>query len=789
MPLGIAMLAATPHSAAALHHLKPASSKPQYLHDPSKSSHPVAAGLLKGLTFRTKNNARTILQKCTAKVLRRKKTDKISGGLSCPETTLGYPLDHTTSPLALRAPRLSLSDLDSFKTLPDIAPSTGSSFHSANSSSPSIGLQCHSPSPSYHSPPSSASSLESHPSRNQSALTDEAKGSGFVDATNVPKTEVKLPNILPAVQDNPALHTKASVSLSIHTKASVSLSTQDSSLKTDASSSSLKKKQLKNKIKRFFKSPFERKHDSAISVPNATQYQDMENQADQQATKPDVEEESLNPWEQARAIPDEKYCRLVLRACDPLRKVKPKHVAVFNRCEGAFHHVTFVRLYRNRKFEEFVVRIPAHGTSALWSEEDRFMMEREVDLMRHVRRNTNAPVAEIFDHDTGCDNSLGRPYIVEARIPGSPAYNIWFEKGIHYDPEMALRDGDHPSNDTEKKRVNFLWSLADAMNELRKLEFDQTGTLVVQYVHGQGETSSIGSHYTWTSPQDPGRATEHTPSSTTQEFLKDPLDRCCNIEAECAQGGEDWRRNVELCRKVGIRKILDMVVSTPAFNQPAETFTICHPDLDLQNILTDEEGYVTGIIDWDGAFLAPRCMGASSVPKFLNRDWFPEEFGGLYSFPNLIWRTSHYRSIYAAAMINESQLETHPDACLITNSAIYTSAITGLVGFSAGGDVEDFISKLLKSIPRLHRIPERSYLVEIGRGLVEEECLLKQDIAAMLEPQLPEEKFFELLPSNIDNDTASTILQDEEGSVRDECRKDSGEPDMCTAAVPNKEDG
>jgi hypothetical protein len=252
-----------------------------------------------------------------------------------------------------------------------------------------------------------------------------------------------------------------------------------------------------------------------------------------------------------------------------------------------------------------------------------------------------------------------------------------------------------------------------------------------------------------------------------------------------------------------------MVFSTPAFNQAAEDFTIWHPDLDLQNILTDENGNVTGIIDWDGAFLAPRCMGASSVPKFLNRDWFPAEVGGLYSFPNLIWRSDHYRSLYTAAMIHQAPMQEHPDGHFISKSAIYTAALSCVMKLNGCGDIEDFVVKLLQSISRLNRIPVTEYLVELGRGLAEEEKLLKHDIAVMLEPQLPEDKYFKLLRSITEQSTslsAPSSVDGVEATSRDTCKtrlssKDViiadqdgtslavAEPNERTSDPPSKDDG
>jgi hypothetical protein len=297
----------------------------------------------------------------------------------------------------------------------------------------------------------------------------------------------------------------------------------------------------------------------SISVPSSQPPTHTQEDEDEHEEGTGVEGDVLIPegrmWASVRAIPNEKYCRLVLRACDPFRKVNPGYVAVVGHCEGSFHRVTFVRLYKNSKFENYVVRIPAHGTSELWTKEDSYMMKREVDMMRFVWRNTKTPVARIYDHDTDLDNILGMPYIVEARIEGTPAHKTWFHKGDDYHPEIALREGDHPSKETEKKRINFLLSLARIMNDFGKLHFDRSGSLVVPSTGLRPHTALTGPHYTWTSSTTPGNPNQHIPGSSTQGTIEGPLDDFCNIEAECAQRGACWHQDIDFCRRVGMRKI------------------------------------------------------------------------------------------------------------------------------------------------------------------------------------------------------------------------------------------
>ncbi|KAJ7151129.1 hypothetical protein C8R46DRAFT_1123364 [Mycena filopes] len=52
-------------------------------------------------------------------------------------------------------------------------------------------------------------------------------------------------------------------------------------------------------------------------------------------------------------------------------------------------------------------------------------------------------------------------------------------------------------------------------------------------------------------------------------------------------------------------------------------FFLSHPDLNYQNILVDEEGNVTGLIDWDDTCVVPRQCAFARYPSWITRDWDP----------------------------------------------------------------------------------------------------------------------------------------------------------------------
>ncbi|KAI0037992.1 hypothetical protein FA95DRAFT_1578466, partial [Auriscalpium vulgare] len=52
-------------------------------------------------------------------------------------------------------------------------------------------------------------------------------------------------------------------------------------------------------------------------------------------------------------------------------------------------------------------------------------------------------------------------------------------------------------------------------------------------------------------------------------------------------------------------------------------FILGHPDPDSQNVLVDETGEVSGLIDWDNVEICPRQLGALAFPLWITVDWDP----------------------------------------------------------------------------------------------------------------------------------------------------------------------
>jgi hypothetical protein len=290
-----------------------------------------------------------------------------------------------------------------------------------------------------------------------------------------------------------------------------------------------------------------------------------------------------------------------------------------------------------------------------------------------------------------------------------------------YDPDesgYAYRTADDPSIQTEKKRLTFLRSLARIMTDIQSVSFEKIGMPVLNF----SGNPYVGPSYRWLGDGSDD-AIARKPVATFQQYIQ--------TELEKFRPKEDAPVNTRTMKAEGIWRILNIIFSLPVFNPSGpQTFTIHHNDLDLQNILVDDNGNVTGLIDFEGSWAAPRCVGAAAVPLFLRNDWFPRYTHDLRIGPHLAWNYHHYREVYAVALI-EAGNDT--DSKYTLKSAIYQSALAAI---TEGGDANDLIEKLLRQIPNC-LVHADDVKVAMGVGWDAAVAKLKVEFARVFEPQLP----------------------------------------------------
>ncbi|KAF2450817.1 hypothetical protein P171DRAFT_503564 [Karstenula rhodostoma CBS 690.94] len=451
-----------------------------------------------------------------------------------------------------------------------------------------------------------------------------------------------------------------------------------------------------------------------------------------------------------RAIPEQNYktCLVAIQSLQNRRgdPITAEDCKVLGKTEGAYHVVVSIGVTRKGNLERYIFRVPANGTAALWRQEDRYMMEREVELLRQIRRNTDIPVPNVIAYNTELLNTLGAPWMLTDMLPGNSAYRIWFDAPSE---EPNYYRADVPSPETHRKRVTFLKSLAGHMVKLLPLEFDCIGIPEIRFTHNIQDVDAcksykaiMGPSYHWNSMTDAFEVEMRGPFEATQDYLGYGLRDWCDQDdlQDDDPGYND--PNEDPVMLMGVYKLLQIIFNCTVFNpdRDPEKFLIHHNDLDLQNILTDKDGVVTGIIDWDGAYAGPRCIGPTATPKFLLRDWFPHECGkNLERAPFMGFMTKHYRNIYAAAVYLAGKEQGIDDIATryTTKSALYQAIFAAIY---EGGHPLDITNKVLRSIPGFRMQPSH-FKKLLGKGWPAAVEYLEREIPKIFEAELPDEKF------------------------------------------------
>ncbi|KAF9692070.1 hypothetical protein EKO04_009875 [Ascochyta lentis] len=441
----------------------------------------------------------------------------------------------------------------------------------------------------------------------------------------------------------------------------------------------------------------------------------------------EYEEDEDHPrcdWKTIDAIPASSYEKLVSHTCTfsgPLKQLKR-----FAYKKGTYNAVSFIGVLTRDKYDSYVVRVPGHATVEHWTAQDAYMLEREVQTIEYIRKNTSVPVPQIYSHSSWFNNRLHHPFIMMKRLPGKSAYSIWFDDDFgEADPEVNFRFGDLPSHAVEKKRINFLRSLARIMTEINALSFDQIGIPVIPL--DCSAPPSIGHTYHWDNTSS-DVSTKRPALSSTRDLIRTRPDSLCTPSLF---SNDSKAHN----RLLGTLKLLDIIFSQPIFHptpSAPETFTLHHADLDLQNILVDDMGNITGIIDWDRCTTAPRCIGASSAPLFLQKDWMPQYLNNLDTSPYMAFTTHRYRQMYAAALAEQGCA----DAQFTSKSAMYQAGVLALMDHE-GGNVTDFLEKVMRSIPQF-RADVDECLVALGMGWPAGEQVLEKEVRKLFEPEMPD---------------------------------------------------
>ncbi|KAM0450946.1 hypothetical protein ACHAO4_006338 [Trichoderma viride] len=257
--------------------------------------------------------------------------------------------------------------------------------------------------------------------------------------------------------------------------------------------------------------------------------------------------------------------------------------------KGGFNKIYLVRTSQRQLIMR--VSLPVCPQTKTWG---------EVTTLHFLRRATTVPVPEVVAFDDSAENEIGFEWILMEFMPGNSAYKRW----------RAL---------SMSQKVALVQQVVDLQAQIFRHEFNDIGTLVVDESENSQEVcpgeviSSMffwGGHFDYDIARGPFRSSHDWLAAYLEFLVQDQREALGQAEDE--EDEEDINFALALTRR--LINLLSKIF--PTSERLLERTVICHDDLSLSNILVDDEGKVTAIIDWECVSAMPRWL-ATQIPRFL----------------------------------------------------------------------------------------------------------------------------------------------------------------------------
>lgn len=304
----------------------------------------------------------------------------------------------------------------------------------------------------------------------------------------------------------------------------------------------------------------------------------------------DLDSETFGPL---LDIPESAFINLATKTRADIFNTTSSSGCLVRRIGGSYNLVHIIQLDDDFKL---VIRIPATGWGDGLTATAAHAMESQVDTLRLIASMTAIPVPQVYGFDTTTSNVIGAPYICMSLVPGQTLATAWFDTTL--------------PTPLEDRRLRTLTALAQCLAQLAQFSFPKIGS-----IHkGENGDLTVGPCYDWKEKED---GTVHIIASGPYDTVAEYLHDHCAVTDE--NNSSPWKVAATTVTKAAIRH--------SPFQKPSQGFVLSIPDFDSQNIMVDDEGNLTGIIDWDLVQTLPRCVGYSRYPGWITRDWDPLMYG------------------------------------------------------------------------------------------------------------------------------------------------------------------
>ncbi|KAK6834432.1 hypothetical protein PG987_009126 [Apiospora arundinis] len=242
----------------------------------------------------------------------------------------------------------------------------------------------------------------------------------------------------------------------------------------------------------------------------------------------------------------------------------------------------------------------------------------EISTLRFVRENTTIPVPKIIAYDDTSNNKIGFEWILMEFISGQSLYYRWRKLTMEQKTTLVQRVA-------ELQAQLFQFRPIGSSVTLRGIgtlgtdsdKFDIPGRIVsFPFVEGNC--------YDYDIPRGPFRSSHDWLHSRLEIIRLQKLE-----EVESAEDEDDKEMAEAALEATNHLKSVLPKIFPPCQGYEAERTAIWHHDISEMNIMVDEDGTITGIVDWECILAAPSWIIAKTPTLLHNaeRDEEPDRNG------------------------------------------------------------------------------------------------------------------------------------------------------------------
>lgn len=221
----------------------------------------------------------------------------------------------------------------------------------------------------------------------------------------------------------------------------------------------------------------------------------------------------------------------------------------------------------------------------------------EVATLQLVRRKTDVPVPKVIAFDDTSLNEIGFEWILMELMPGRPAYYRWRRMSMAQKETLVARVADFQAQlfriGPGFRSIGTISTASDAPDP---------GAIVSSVFFS-------GPHFHYTVPRGPFNSSHDWLRAHLMIIIKEHTTALATADAA-------EREYAEVVLRV-TRKLLRLLPKIfPQLIHPAERTVLWHDELSLMNLMVDDRGRITAVIDWECVSTMPRWV-AAQMPEFL----------------------------------------------------------------------------------------------------------------------------------------------------------------------------